>query len=110
MALLFGLSAIFLTGRLAMGLLVSIVTKSQLLSSQVAVLTTFLPGFLLSGFIFTIANMPQAIQMVTYLISAPLFRHHPEGHLLEGRGAGDPRRPGGVSDWFTASRWSCWQG
>ena len=85
-ALLFGLSAIFLTGALAMGLLVSIVTKSQLLSSQVAVLTTFLPGFLLSGFIFTIANMPRAIQMVTYLISARYFVTILKGIYLKGVG------------------------
>ncbi len=85
-ALLFGMSVIFLTGALAMGLLVSIVTKSQLLSSQVAVLTTFLPGFLLSGFIFTIANMPQAIQMVTYLISARYFVTILKGIYLKGVG------------------------
>ncbi|MCE5268608.1 MAG: ABC transporter permease [Planctomycetaceae bacterium] len=85
-ALLFGMSAIFLTGALAMGLLVSIVTKSQLLSSQVAVLTTFLPGFLLSGFIFTIANMPQAIRMVTYLISARYFVTILKGIYLKGVG------------------------
>jgi ABC-2 type transport system permease protein len=85
-ALLFGMSVIFLTGALAMGLLISIVTKSQLLSSQIAVLTTFLPGFLLSGFIFTIANMPQAIQMVTYLISARYFVTILKGIYLKGVG------------------------
>ncbi|MEN6450955.1 MAG: ABC transporter permease [Thermoguttaceae bacterium] len=85
-ALLFGMSAIFLIGALAMGLLVSIVTKSQLLSSQVAVLTTFLPGFLLSGFIFTIANMPKAIQFVTYLISARYFVTILKGIYLKGVG------------------------
>ncbi|MEN6459454.1 MAG: ABC transporter permease [Thermoguttaceae bacterium] len=84
--LLFGMSVIFLVGALAMGLLVSIVTKSQLLSSQVAVLTTFLPGFLLSGFIFTIANMPAAIQMVTYLISARYFVTILKGIYLKGVG------------------------
>jgi ABC-2 type transport system permease protein len=85
-ALLFGLSATFLIGALAMGLLVSIVTKSQLLSSQVAVLTTFLPGFLLSGFVFTIANMPKAIQLVTYLISARYFVTILKGIYLKGVG------------------------
>ena len=62
LALLFGTSMIFLVGALAMGIVISIVTKNQLLSGQVAMLATFLPAFLLSGFIFTIANMPQAIQ------------------------------------------------
>jgi len=56
-----------------MGMLVSIVTKSQLLSSQIAVVATFLPAFLLSGFIFTIANMPRAIQIITYFIPARYF-------------------------------------
>jgi ABC-2 type transport system permease protein len=85
-ALLVGMSAIFLSGALAMGLLISIVTKSQLLASQVAVLTTFLPGFLLSGFIFTIANMPRVIQTVTYLISARYFVTILKGIYLKGVG------------------------
>lgn len=85
-ALLFGLSSLFLVGALAMGLLVSIVTKSQLLAGQVAVLTTVLPSFLLSGFIFTIANMPKAIQMVTHLISARYFVTILKGIYLKGVG------------------------
>jgi ABC-2 type transport system permease protein len=72
-ALLFGSASIFLVGALAMGTVISIVTKNQLLSSQVAMVSTFLPSFLLSGFIFTIANMPQAIQIVTYAVPARYF-------------------------------------
>jgi ABC-2 type transport system permease protein len=53
-----------------MGMLVSILTKSQLLASQVAILATFLPAFLLSGFMFSIADMPRVIQMLTYLVPA----------------------------------------
>jgi ABC-2 type transport system permease protein len=85
-ALLFGTSVIFLTGALAMGILVSIVTKSQLLSSQVAVVATFLPAFLLSGFIFTIANMPWVIQMVTCLVPARYFVAILKGIYLKGVG------------------------
>jgi len=85
-ALLFGCSAIFLTGALAMGILVSIVTKSQLLSSQVAVVATFLPAFLLSGFIFTIANMPRVIQIVTYFVPARYFVAILKGIYLKGVG------------------------
>lgn len=84
--LLFGTSAIFLCGALAMGILVSIVTKSQLLASQVAVVTTFLPAFLLSGFIFTIANMPVVIQMVTYIVPARYFVAILKGIYLKGIG------------------------
>jgi ABC-2 type transport system permease protein len=86
LALLFGTSVIFLVGALAMGILVSIVTKNQLLSSQVAVVTTFLPAFLLSGFIFTIANMPRPIQTITYLIPARYFVAILKGIYLKGVG------------------------
>ena len=72
-ALLFGMSTLFLVGALAMGMTISIVTKSQLLASQVAVVATFLPAFLLSGFMFTIANMPPVIRAVTYLVPARYF-------------------------------------
>jgi ABC-2 type transport system permease protein len=72
-ALLFGTAMIFLVGALAMGMAISIVTKSQLLSSQMSMIATFLPSFLLSGFIFTIANMPRAIQIVTYIVPARYF-------------------------------------
>lgn len=85
-ALLFGASVIFLTGALSMGILVSIATKSQLLSSQVAIVATFLPAFLLSGFVFTIANMPRAIQMVTYLVPARYFVAILKGIYLKGVG------------------------
>ncbi len=85
-ALLFGMSVVFLTGALAMGMTVSIVTKSQLLSSQIAVVATFLPAFLLSGFIFTIANMPRPIQIVTYLVPARYFVAILKGIYLKGVG------------------------
>jgi ABC-2 type transport system permease protein len=86
LALLFGTSVIFLTGALAMGITISIVTKSQLLSSQVATVATFLPAFLLSGFIFTIANMPRAIQIVTYMVPARYFVAILKGIYLKGVG------------------------
>jgi ABC-2 type transport system permease protein len=71
--LLFGMAAIFMAGTLAMGILISIVAKGQLVASQVAILTTFLPAFLLSGFMFSIANMPKVIQAVTYAVPARYF-------------------------------------
>ncbi len=85
-ALLFGLSAVFLTGALAMGMTVSIVTRSQLLSCQVAVVATFLPAFLLSGFIFTIANMPAVIRAITYVVPARYFVTILKGIYLKGVG------------------------
>jgi ABC-2 type transport system permease protein len=85
-ALLFGTASIFLVGALSMGMVVSIATKSQLLSSQVAMVATFLPSFLLSGFIFTISNMPQAIQVVTYIVPARYFIAILKGIYLKGVG------------------------
>lgn len=72
-ALIFGLGAIFLTGALAMGMLISIVAKSQLLASQVAMVTTFLPAFLLSGFMIPIHNMPAAIQFISHIVPARYY-------------------------------------
>lgn len=72
-ALLFGSAAVFLAGALSLGVLVSILTKSQLLASQLAMVLTFLPAFLLSGFMTPIANMPPFLQAVTYLIPARYF-------------------------------------
>jgi len=71
--LLFLMAAVFLIGALSMGLLISVVTRNQMLASQFALVGTFLPAFLLSGFAFAIINMPPAVQAVTYLIPARYF-------------------------------------
>jgi ABC-2 type transport system permease protein len=84
--LLFGVSAVFLTGALAMGLLISVVTKSQLVASQLAMIATFLPSFLLSGFMYAISNMPTPIQMATYAIPARYFVALLKGIYLKGVG------------------------
>jgi len=73
LGLLAALALLFLFGALSFGILLSIITKSQLLASQLAIVTTVLPAFLLSGFIFPIENMPLPIQTVTRLISARYF-------------------------------------
>jgi ABC-2 type transport system permease protein len=67
---LFGTSALFLLAALGMGLFISTVTKNQFVASQIAILATFLPAFILSGFIFDIRSMPPFIQAITYLVSA----------------------------------------
>ncbi len=85
-ALLFAMAAIFLAGALSLGIVISIVTKSQLLASQLAMVLTFLPSFLLSGFMYAIANMPHAIQVVTYLIPARYFVALLKGIYLKGIG------------------------
>jgi ABC-2 type transport system permease protein len=84
--LVFGMGAVFLAGALSMGMLVSIAAKSQLLASQIAMTATFLPAFLLSGFQIPIANMPRAIQLVTYLVPARYFVELLHGIYLKGIG------------------------
>ena len=56
---LFAAAALFLLAALGMGLLISTVTKNQFVAGQLAIITTFLPAFILSGFIFDIGSMPR---------------------------------------------------
>jgi len=86
--LLFGLSLVFLTGALSLGILISIVTKSQLVASQLALVVTMLPAFLLSGFIFPIENMPAPIQAITHIVTARYFVSILRGIYLKDVGLG----------------------
>jgi len=61
-------------------------TRSQLLAYQLGTLTSFLPAFLLSGFIYSIQNMPKAIQLITYLVPARYFIVILKGIFLKGAG------------------------
>lgn len=70
---LFVTSSLFLLVALGMGLLISSITRSQFVAGQVAIISTFLPAFLLSGFIFDIASMPLVIQGITHIIAARYF-------------------------------------
>lgn len=82
--LLAALSSLFLFGGLSLGILISIAAKSQLVASQVAMVATFLPAFLLSGFMYAIGNMPALLQAVTYLIPARYFVTILKGVFLKG--------------------------
>jgi ABC-2 type transport system permease protein len=64
------ISVLFLIGTSGIGLLISALTKNQLLSVQLSAFITYLPSFLISGFMFPIKNMPLLIQFVTYFIPA----------------------------------------
>jgi ABC-2 type transport system permease protein len=70
---LMGASALFLLAALGMGLLISTAAKNQFVAGQVAIVATFLPAFILSGFIFDVGSMPPAVQVVTHLIAARYF-------------------------------------
>ena len=54
-------SSLYLVVALTLGLLISSVTKSQLVANQVAVLITYLPSLLLSNFVFPVVNMPKLL-------------------------------------------------
>ncbi|MBI5444805.1 MAG: ABC transporter permease [Deltaproteobacteria bacterium] len=85
-ALLFAVAAVFLAAALALGMLISVVTKSQLMASQLAMILTFLPSFLLSGFMYAISNMPKPLQVMTHLIPARYFVTLLKGIYLKGVG------------------------
>ncbi len=71
--LLFAGAALFLLTALGMGLLISTLARSQFVASQVAIIATFLPAFILSGFIFDIGSMPPVIQGLTHVVAARYF-------------------------------------
>jgi ABC-2 type transport system permease protein len=81
-----GASFFFLIGALGIGLAISAVTKSQMLAIQVAMVATYLPSFLLSGFMFDVANMPKALQAIALFVPARYFITAVRGIFLKGVG------------------------
>jgi ABC-2 type transport system permease protein len=82
-ALLVAMS-LFLIGALATGLLISTVADTQQLAFQMALLISFLPTIMLSGFIFPINSMPSALQLITHLVPARYFLVALRGIVLKG--------------------------
>jgi drug efflux transport system permease protein len=70
LAVLTGVSALFMLAALGMGLLISTFARNQFVAGQIAIITTFLPAFILSGFIFDIDSMPYAIRLITHIVAA----------------------------------------
>jgi ABC-2 type transport system permease protein len=66
-------SAMFMIVVLSMGFLISVVAKNQLAASQMALLATFLPAFLLSGFLYAIEQMPLILQWITRVLPARYY-------------------------------------
>jgi ABC-2 type transport system permease protein len=64
---------IFLIGALSMGIFISTICRTQLASSQMAMVSTFLPSFLLSGFMSPIVIMPKLIQLISFAVPARYF-------------------------------------
>jgi ABC-2 type transport system permease protein len=71
--LLFLTIALFLVGAQGQGLLISTVASTQQVAFQLALLSSFLPTFILSGFIFPITSMPAAVQAITHIVPARYF-------------------------------------
>lgn len=82
-----GLGALlFLVGMLGQGLVISVVTRNQVVATQVATMTSVLPSMLLSGFIFPIENLPPPLKVLSTLIPARYFVSTLRGVLLRGNG------------------------
>jgi ABC-2 type transport system permease protein len=86
LALLFAVSCLFLLAMLGQGLFISVVTKNQMLATQIGAMTSLLPSLLLSGFILPIENMPLPLQLVTRIVPARYFVHAARALLLRGAG------------------------
>ncbi len=84
--LLFACSALFLSGMLGQGLLISVVTRNQQVATQLGLVTSLLPTLLLSGFLFPVANMPLALQAVATILPSTHFIVILRGILLKGNG------------------------
>jgi ABC-2 type transport system permease protein len=66
-------AALFMLASLGMGLVISSFARSQFVAGQIAIIATFLPAFLLSGFVFDINSMPRAVRIVTHVVAARYF-------------------------------------
>ena len=70
---LLGASMLYLLVALGIGLLISSAVKNQFVASQITMLVTFLPAFMLSGFLFDLRSMPAAVRLITYVLPARYY-------------------------------------
>lgn len=68
-----GTSALFMLAALGMGLVISTVARNQFLAGQIAIITTFLPAFILSGFVFDLHSTPTFVQVISHVVAARYF-------------------------------------
>ncbi len=80
------LGVVFLAGMLGQGLLVSVLTKNQLVATQAGALSAMLPSIILSGMIFPVENMPRPLQLLSAIVPAKYLVHGLRGVLLKGNG------------------------
>ncbi len=85
--LLFGVgSALFLLCALALGIFISAIASSVEVANQIAIIVSFLPAFMLSGFVFPLANIPQVLQWASYLFPARYMIVISRAEFLKGTG------------------------
>ena len=83
--LVFGLGfLLFLIAYLAQGLLISVVTRKQMIAMQLAMMTGMLPSQMLSGFVFPIESMPPFFQYFTMILPARWFMQISRDTFLKG--------------------------
>jgi len=70
---LFGASMLYVLIALGIGLLISSWAKNQLVASQLTMLATFMPAFMLSGFLFDLRSMPTVVRLITYALPARYY-------------------------------------
>jgi ABC-2 type transport system permease protein len=76
----------FMFGALCWGIFISAAAKTQLVAYQMGLLSSFLPAFLLSGFVYEIQTMPAVIQAITYIVPARYVVTIMKGIFLKGVG------------------------
>ncbi len=84
--LLAGMTTLFLIGALGLGIFISAILKSQVLATQAAMVATYLPALLLSGFLYDVRSMPTVLRMITYIVPAKYYIAVTRGVLLKGVG------------------------
>ena len=70
---LLGASMLYVLVALGIGLLISSWVKNQLVASQLTMLATFMPAFMLSGFLFDLRSMPLVVRLITYVLPARYY-------------------------------------
>lgn len=89
LALLGAAALLFLVGMLGQGLVVSVITRNQMVATQAGTLSSMLPSLMLSGFLFPIENMPRPLQLLSNVVPARYFIEVSRGVLLRGTGWAD---------------------
>ncbi len=82
-------TTVFLVAMLGQGLLVSVVTRNQMVATQFGLLSSMMPAVLLSGFLFPIANMPLPLRVIANVLPASHFVSVLRGVMLKGNGPGE---------------------